>query len=43
MPASSLPVPQEEDTMPLGMQLVGARERDGRLLEAANWLERLCY
>lgn len=39
MPAISVPL-LEVDGLPLGVQLVGARNDDGRLLRTANWLER---
>ena len=38
MPAISLPLLQSEEGMPIGIQLVGARHDDGRLLRTANWL-----
>ncbi|MGD9785590.1 MAG: amidase [Hyphomicrobiaceae bacterium] len=39
MPAVSLPL-MEVDGLPLGVQLVGPRHDDGRLLRTARWLER---
>lgn len=39
MPAVSLPL-LEVDGLPLGVQLVGARGDDARLLRTARWLER---
>ncbi|MBL8564214.1 MAG: amidase [Hyphomicrobiaceae bacterium] len=39
MPAISLPL-LEVDGLPLGVQLVGPRHDDGRLLRTARWLER---
>jgi Asp-tRNA(Asn)/Glu-tRNA(Gln) amidotransferase A subunit family amidase len=42
MPAISLPLLRGPHGMPLGVQLVGRRHGDGRLLRAARWLtERL--
>lgn len=38
MPAISVPL-LEVDGLPLGVQLVGARRDDGRLLRTARWLE----
>lgn len=38
MPAISLPLMQTEAGLPLGVQLVGARHDDARLLRTANWL-----
>ena len=38
MPAVSIPL-LEVDGLPLGVQLVGQRRDDGRLLRTANWLE----
>jgi len=37
MPAISVPLMQGENGMPLGVQLVGPRGNDGRLLRAARW------
>lgn len=37
VPAVSLPI-LEADGLPLGVQLVGPRREDGRLLRTANWL-----
>ncbi len=37
-PALSLPLLQGPNNMPLGVQLVGARDDDGRLFRTANWL-----
>jgi Asp-tRNA(Asn)/Glu-tRNA(Gln) amidotransferase A subunit family amidase len=39
-PAINLPLMRGEDGMPLGVQLVGARHNDARLLRTARWLER---
>jgi Asp-tRNA(Asn)/Glu-tRNA(Gln) amidotransferase A subunit family amidase len=39
MPAISLPLMQGTDGLPLGVQLVGARGADARLLRTARWLE----
>ena len=38
MPAITLPLLQSEAGLPMGIQLVGARHDDARLLRAANWL-----
>jgi Asp-tRNA(Asn)/Glu-tRNA(Gln) amidotransferase A subunit family amidase len=38
MPAISLPLMVGENGLPIGVQLVGRRFDDGRLLRAANWL-----
>ncbi len=38
MPAVSLPLMQGEDGLPLGVQLVGRRGDDARLLRTARWL-----
>jgi Asp-tRNA(Asn)/Glu-tRNA(Gln) amidotransferase A subunit family amidase len=38
MPALSVPLMQGANGLPLGVQLVGARHRDGRLLRTARWL-----
>jgi aspartyl-tRNA(Asn)/glutamyl-tRNA(Gln) amidotransferase subunit A len=38
MPALSLPLLQSADGLPLGVQLVGPRDGDGRLLRTARWL-----
>ena len=38
MPALSLPLLEGADGLPLGVQLVGAREHDARLLRTASWL-----
>lgn len=43
VPSISLPVLKGEDHMPLGLQLVGARGTDKRLLEGSVWIERLCH
>ncbi len=40
MPAISLPLLQSESGLPVGIQLVGARHDDARLLRTANWLMR---
>ena len=39
-PAVSLPLLQSETGMPIGVQLVGRRGNDARLLRTANWLVR---
>ncbi len=38
MPAISLPLLQAENGLPIGVQLVGQREADARLLRTAKWL-----
>jgi len=38
MPSLSLPLMQGENGLPLGMQLVGPRDGDARLLRTARWL-----
>jgi len=38
MPALSVPLMQSANGLPLGVQLVGARHRDGQLLRAVRWL-----
>jgi Asp-tRNA(Asn)/Glu-tRNA(Gln) amidotransferase A subunit family amidase len=38
MPAVSLPLMQGDNGLPLGVQLVGARDGDARLLRTARWL-----
>jgi len=38
MPAISLPLLQSEEGLPIGVQLVGARHDDARLLRTARWL-----
>jgi Asp-tRNA(Asn)/Glu-tRNA(Gln) amidotransferase A subunit family amidase len=38
MPAISLPLLQSEDGLPVGVQLVGPRDGDARLLRTARWL-----
>ncbi len=37
-PAVTLPLFEAEDGLPMGVQMVAARHRDGRLLRTANWL-----
>ena len=39
-PAVTLPLMQGENGMPLGVQLVGRRGNDARLLRTANWLAK---
>ena len=39
MPALSLPLMQGENGLPMGVQLVGPRDGDARLLRTARWLE----
>ena len=38
MPAVSVPLMQGENGLPLGVQLVGPRDGDARLLRTARWL-----
>jgi Asp-tRNA(Asn)/Glu-tRNA(Gln) amidotransferase A subunit family amidase len=38
LPALSVPLMQGADGLPLGVQLVGSRHGDGRLLRTARWL-----
>jgi Asp-tRNA(Asn)/Glu-tRNA(Gln) amidotransferase A subunit family amidase len=38
MPALSVPLLQGANGLPLGVQLIGARHRDGQLLRTARWL-----
>ena len=38
MPAITLPILQGSHGMPLGVQLVGPRDDDARLLRTARWL-----
>jgi Asp-tRNA(Asn)/Glu-tRNA(Gln) amidotransferase A subunit family amidase len=38
MPALNLPLFEDDDGMPIGVQLVGARHADARLLRTARWL-----
>lgn len=40
LPALSLPLLQGENGLPIGVQLVGKRGDDARLLRTAHWLER---
>jgi Asp-tRNA(Asn)/Glu-tRNA(Gln) amidotransferase A subunit family amidase len=40
MPALNLPLLQGSGGLPIGVQLVGARDADARLLRTARWLER---
>ena len=40
LPAVSLPLMQGENGLPLGVQLVGRRNFDARLLRTARWLEQ---
>ena len=40
MPALSLPLMQGANGLPLGVQLVGRRNFDARLLRTARWLEK---
>jgi len=38
MPAVNLPLMQGANGLPMGVQLVGPREGDARLLRTARWL-----
>jgi Asp-tRNA(Asn)/Glu-tRNA(Gln) amidotransferase A subunit family amidase len=38
MPALSLPLMQGANGLPLGLQLIGPRHDDARLLRTARWL-----
>jgi Asp-tRNA(Asn)/Glu-tRNA(Gln) amidotransferase A subunit family amidase len=38
VPAVSLPLLQDGNDMPIGVQLIGARHDDARLLRTARWL-----
>jgi aspartyl-tRNA(Asn)/glutamyl-tRNA(Gln) amidotransferase subunit A len=38
MPAISLPLLQSANDLPIGVQLVGPRHGDARLLRTARWL-----
>jgi len=40
MPAITLPLMQGENGLPLGVQLVGRKDYDARLLRTARWLEK---
>ena len=40
MPAITLPLMQGANGLPLGVQLVGRRNYDARLLRTARWLEK---
>ena len=40
VPALNLPLLTGKDGLPIGVQLVGRRFDDGRLLRTANWLTR---
>ena len=40
MPAITLPLMQGENGLPLGVQLVGRKGYDARLLRTARWLEK---
>ncbi|MDI7862712.1 amidase [Rhizobiaceae bacterium n13] len=40
LPTITLPILSDESGMPMGVQLVGRRGDDGRLLRTANWLLR---
>ncbi|MCB2134731.1 MAG: amidase [Rhodobacteraceae bacterium] len=39
LPAVTLPLLVGETGLPIGVQVIGARERDDRLLRTANWIE----
>jgi Asp-tRNA(Asn)/Glu-tRNA(Gln) amidotransferase A subunit family amidase len=38
MPALNLPLMRGENGLPMGVQLVGRRDNDARLLRTARWL-----
>jgi aspartyl-tRNA(Asn)/glutamyl-tRNA(Gln) amidotransferase subunit A len=38
MPAITLPLMRGENSLPMGVQLVGPRHDDARLLRTARWL-----
>jgi Asp-tRNA(Asn)/Glu-tRNA(Gln) amidotransferase A subunit family amidase len=40
MPAITLPLMQSASGLPIGVQLVGPRGGDARLLRTANWLSK---
>ncbi|HEX6413827.1 MAG TPA: amidase family protein, partial [Burkholderiales bacterium] len=40
MPAITLPLMQGENGLPLGVQLIGRKGYDARLLRTARWLEK---
>jgi len=40
MPSLSLPLLQSSDALPMGVQLVGPRGGDARLLRTARWLSK---
>lgn len=40
LPCISLPLLVSENGLPIGAQLIGGREEDGRLLRTANWLQQ---
>ncbi len=40
MPAITLPLMNASDGLPIGIQLVGPRHSDARLLRTARWLAR---
>lgn len=42
LPCISLPLLQTEDGKPLGVQLIGKANEDGRLLRTARWLMQRC-
>ena len=42
LPTISLPLLTGENNLPLGVQLIGDRLDDSRLLGSANWLEKNC-
>lgn len=43
MPAVTIPLLQSSDGLPIGVQLVGPRGSDARLLRTANWLANLDF
>ena len=40
LPTVTLPLLVGENEMPIGVQLIGEAEQDGRLLRTANWLQQ---
>ena len=40
LPCLSLPMLSGENGLPMGVQLIGSKEQDDRLLRTASWLEK---
>jgi Asp-tRNA(Asn)/Glu-tRNA(Gln) amidotransferase A subunit family amidase len=40
LPSITLPLLVGKNEMPIGVQLIGEAEHDGRLLRTANWLQQ---